>query len=320
MLDSISFKIETHKNINDFCEANTIKTETTKNEKGKRTGKWKNFLVTQYDDSPLLYFNGSLSKFYNQTCGYNEFGNSYSLNFEECSDAIDILSQQIGFPANELVVTAFEFGFETIFPKPIKYYMKLITGLKPADGRPEYSVDKTHKTTIYFHRGNGLKKDCLAIYDKNQERKDKGMKVLDDDNLTKIEMRLQQHLKQRLKEKDDITLARFQDSTFYDKVKKRFVDMIYGIYSYKRIDDSIENTNCSYTKASECQKWGVGLLLNIVQCQIDFILDKFTGVDSITKHRVKTYFKDCIRKFETESNKLSEIDTLTDLIIDRIPD
>lgn len=177
---------------------------------------------------------GSLSRFF-----YNDdkVGNLFTLDRHSTQQAIDKLSQRLGFDVSVAKVKGLEFGTYFLMSRPVPEYLKML-GAFPRLERVHYLPE----TLYYRHRGKQQPK-TLILYDKLKDSKSKNYHLpdgFDSQNILKYELRLSGSLSKQIRW-GEVRAITLYDSGFYQRMIEIYKDMFYKISKHRQIkNDSIK--------------------------------------------------------------------------------
>lgn len=240
-----SFTPNNIETIADRLDNGTIK-EDIKNKTVVMSG-YKNGLKVSFYPSGVSII-GSLPKFL-----YND--NIHPLTRASTAEAINAISEALGFDVSGAKVNTLEFGFNFPMSRPVQNYLSKLGSLS---GMQMYKFSAT--STYYKPRGRRQQK-TLCFYDKIADAKAKGMAVpvgLVEAHLLRYELRLNGRLSHQLGI-DNITASTLSDRSFYKQMLGLYQ------YNYKAIDkqkQSDKNNMENIKSVSDACELLLGRLLN----------------------------------------------------------
>ena len=191
---------------------------------------------------------GSLPKFL-----YDD--NIHPLTRGTTGEAIEAISECLGFDIGNALVTGLEFGMNFPVLNPVSDYLLRLGEL---DRMLRY---KFSSSTLYYKPKGRKQPKVLCFYDKVADAKAKGMSIpagFEDANILKYEMRLKGRLSHQLKV-DNITASTLSDRGFYKMLIGLYQSYYRAIYKQKQTNnDDMNNVN----SVSDALELLFGRLLN----------------------------------------------------------
>lgn len=171
---------------------------------------------------------GSLSRFF-----YNDdkVGNLFTLDRHSTQQAIEKLSQRLGFDVSVAKVRALEFGAYFFMSNPVDEYLKML-GAFPRLERVHYLPE----TLYYRHRGKQQPK-TLILYDKLKDSRAKNYHLpdgFDSQNILKYEIRFNGSLSKQIGW-GDVTGSTLYDEKFYCRMIEIYKAMFHKIKKHRQV-------------------------------------------------------------------------------------
>ena len=177
---------------------------------------------------------GSLSRFFYKD---DNVGNLFTLDRHTTRQAIEKLSERLGFDVGCAKVRALEFGTYFMLREDVTKYLELM-GAFPRLERVHYLPE----TLYYRHRGKQQSK-TLILYDKRKDSIAKNYHLPDgftDSNILKYELRLNGSLSKQI-QWGEITASTLYDKEFYLRMIEIYKDMFHKIIKHRQMkQDSIK--------------------------------------------------------------------------------
>ena len=190
---------------------------------------------------------GSLPKFL-----YDD--NIHPLTRGTTGEAIEAISECLGFDIGNALVTGLEFGMNFPVSSPVSDYLLRLGEL---DRMLRY---KFSSSTLYYKPKGRKQPKVLCFYDKVADAKAKGMSIpvgLEDANILKYELRLKGRLSYQLRV-DNITASTLSDRAFYKMLIGLYQSYYRAIYKQKQMIYDMSNIKTP----NDALKYRLGRFLN----------------------------------------------------------
>lgn len=190
---------------------------------------------------------GSLPKFL-----YDD--NIHPLTRGTTGEAIEAISECLGFDIGNALVTGLEFGMNFPVSNPVSDYLLRLGEL---DRMLRY---KFSSSTLYYKPKGRKQPKVLCFYDKVADAKAKGMSIpvgLEDANILKYELRLKGRLSYQLRV-DNITASTLSDRAFYKMLIGLYQSYYRAIYKQKQMIYDMSNIKTP----NDALKYRLGRFLN----------------------------------------------------------
>lgn len=190
---------------------------------------------------------GSLPKFL-----YDD--NIHPLTRGTTGEAIEAISECLGFDIGNALVTGLEFGMNFPVSSPVSDYLLRLGELERMQ-RYKFS-----SSTLYYKPKGRKQPKVLCFYDKVADAKAKGMSIpvgLEDANILKYELRLKGRLSYQLRV-DNITASTLSDRAFYKMLIGLYQSYYRAIYKQKQMIYDMSNIKTP----NDALKYRLGRFLN----------------------------------------------------------
>lgn len=251
---------------------------------------------------------GSLSRFF-----YNDdkVGNLFTLDRRSTQQAIEKLSQRLGFDVSVAKVRALEFGTYFFMRNPVADYLKML-GAFPRLERVHYLPE----TLYYRHRGKQQPK-TLILYDKLKDSQAKNFNLpsgFENQNILKYELRLNGSLSKQIGW-GEVTGSTLYDEKFYCMMIEMYKAMFHKIKKHRQVK---QDSLCGIKSVGDAVEVLMARLLtqsngDVVSAYLEELKSQKVFEDRANYSRLKKKLESVANKSKiTESNAL--MDELSDCI------